>query len=40
VLPDEFAGSAIVAKPYIRQQVEQRLREVIAGSRQHLAVAD
>jgi chemotaxis family two-component system sensor kinase Cph1 len=40
VLPDEFAGSAIVAKPYVRQQVEQRLREVIADARQHLAVAD
>ena len=33
VLPDEFAGSAVVAKPYYSREIEQRIREVIADSR-------
>ncbi len=31
VLPDDLAGSTIIAKPYYNREIEQRLREVIAG---------
>ena len=31
VLPDDIAGSAVIAKPYNSRDVEQRLREVIAA---------
>ncbi|QDM15421.1 HWE histidine kinase domain-containing protein [Tardiphaga sp. vice278] len=33
VLPDHLAGSAVIAKPYVIRDVEQRLREVIAIKR-------
>ena len=33
VLPDDLAGSAVIAKPYNSWDVEQRLRDVIAASR-------
>jgi len=36
VLPDDLAGSAVVAKPYRSRDVEQRLREVIAAKRGRL----
>ena len=31
VLPDEFAGSSVIAKPYRGKDLEQRLRQVIAA---------
>jgi chemotaxis family two-component system sensor kinase Cph1 len=33
VLPDNLAGSAVIAKPYQSRDVEQRIREVIAAQR-------
>ena len=33
VLPDDLAGSAIIAKPYRSSDVEQRIREVITATR-------
>jgi chemotaxis family two-component system sensor kinase Cph1 len=33
VLPDELAGSVIIAKPYKSRDLEQRLREVITARR-------
>jgi CheY-like chemotaxis protein len=38
VLPDAFAGSVVIAKPYQSRDVEQRLREVIAAKRRRLSV--
>ncbi len=40
VLPEQFAGSAVIAKPYHTRDVEQRLREVIAANRSRLATAE
>jgi light-regulated signal transduction histidine kinase (bacteriophytochrome) len=37
ILPDDFAGSAIIAKPYNGWNVELRIREVIAANRRLLA---
>ena len=37
VLPDDLAGSAVIAKPYNSRDVERRLREVIAADRRRLA---
>ena len=39
ILPDDLAGSAIIAKPYQSRQLEQRLREAIAAKRRHPTVA-
>jgi len=36
VLPDDLAGSAVIAKPYHSRDVEQRIREVIAAKRSRL----
>ncbi len=36
VLPDDFAGSAVIAKPYYSRDVEQQIREVIAANRRRL----
>jgi chemotaxis family two-component system sensor kinase Cph1 len=36
VLPDDLAGSAVIAKPYEIRDIEQRLREVIAAHRGRL----
>ena len=35
VLPDDLAGSTVIAKPYRSRDVEQRLREVIAAKGRH-----
>jgi CheY-like chemotaxis protein len=37
VLPDDLAGSAVIAKPYHSRDLEQRLREVIAASNRNAA---
>jgi len=37
VLPDDLAGSAVIAKPYRIKDMEQRIREVIAAARHRLA---
>ena len=39
ILPDDLAGSAIIAKPYQSRHLEQRLREVIAAKRRHPTAA-
>ncbi len=39
VLPDDLAGSAVIAKPYHSRDVEQRLREVIATKRRSTTAA-
>ena len=36
ILPDDFAGSAVLAKPYSSGDIEKRLREVIAVKRRGL----
>ena len=40
VLPDDLAGSAVIAKPYDSRDVEQRLREVIAAKRHRLTATE
>jgi light-regulated signal transduction histidine kinase (bacteriophytochrome)/CheY-like chemotaxis protein len=40
VLPDDLAGSAVIAKPYDTRDVEQRLREVIAIKRRLTTAAN
>jgi len=35
-LPDDFAGSVVLAKPYSSRDIEKRLREVIAAKRRGL----
>jgi chemotaxis family two-component system sensor kinase Cph1 len=40
VLPDDLAGSAVIAKPYHSRDVEQRIREVIAAKRHRLTVTE
>jgi len=36
VLPDDLAGSAVIAKPYHSRDVERRIREVVATNRLRL----
>ena len=38
ILPDDFAGSVIIGKPYQSKDIERRIREVIAVNRRRLSV--